>query len=188
MRVFVLTTGRAGSTTFARAASHATNFTAAHESRSDHIDGRLDYPDQHVEVDNRLSWFLGSLERHYGDDPLYVHLTRDPEETAESYAERFRGKASLVRAFGQGVIQRTEPPADDATRLAVSRLCIATITDNIEAFLRGKSKVVHASLPDLQPGFDEMWERIGAEGDLDAAHADLKLRHNRRRRKRAHIA
>lgn len=181
MRVFVLCTGRSGSTTFARAAEHITNFTSAHESRSDLIDERLDYPDDHIEIDNRLSWFLGSLEKRYGDEPLYVYLTRDPEETAESYAQRFRGKASLVRAFGQGIVQRTEPPADDETRLAVSRLCIATIIDNIEAFLRGKPKVIRASLPDLRPGFDEMWERIGAEGDLDAAHADLKLRYNRRR-------
>jgi hypothetical protein len=178
MRVFVLTAGRTGSTTFARAAEHITNYTATHESLSDRIDGRLAYPDYHIEVDNRLSWFLGSLERLYGDDPLYVHLTRDPEQTARSYAKRYDGPSSLMRAFGQGIVQRNAPPADEEDRVVLSRLCIDTINDNIEAFLRGRSKVVRAALPDLRPGFDEMWERIAAEGDLGAAHEDLERRHN----------
>lgn len=184
MRVFVLCTGRCGSTTWARASARITNFTAAHESLSDRLVERVDYPDRHIEVDNRLSWFLGTLERLYGDEALYVHLTRDRDEVVDSYAARFRGKSSIVRAFAQGIVQRPEPPADDATRLAASRLCIDTVTDNITAFLAGKSNVVHASLPDLQPGFDEMWDRIGAEGNRDAAHAELRIAHNRRRRPR----
>lgn len=182
MRAFVLTTGRAGSTTFAKACSHITNFTSGHETRSNRITGRLSYPDQHIEVDNRLSWFLGSLDRIFGNAPLYVHLTRDPEQTAESYAARFRGKASIVRAFGQGVIQRGQPPATDAERLAVSRLCIATVNDNIRAFLKDKSSVIEVDLSDLRPGFDAMWDLLGCEGDQEAAHAELGRRYNRRRR------
>lgn len=179
MRVFVLTTGRSGSTTFARAASHISNFTAAHESRSDRHHARLSYPDDHIEVDNRLGWFLGSLGKLYGDDPLFVHLIRDPGEVAESYSKRFDGAISLMRAFAQDVLQRAAVPVDQETRMAIARLCVATLEDNIAAFLRDKSKVVKASLPDLRPGFDEMWERIGAEGDLTAAHQDLRRRYNR---------
>ena len=59
-RVFVLCTGRCGSTTFARAAAHATNFTAKHESRTYKLGAqRLAYPDNHIEVDNRLAWWRG---------------------------------------------------------------------------------------------------------------------------------
>lgn len=183
MRAFVLCTGRCGSTTFAKACAHIDNYTSGHETRSDRIGGRLDYPDRHIEVDNRLSWFLGTLDRRYGRDPLYVHLTRDPEETAESYAQRFRGKASIVRAFGQGIVQRRVPPATDADWLAVSRLCVATVTDNIRLFLRDKPNVVHVTLDDLPSGFDEVWDRLDATGDRQAAHDELAVRHNRRRRR-----
>jgi hypothetical protein len=72
-----------------RAFAHATNYTAGHETRSDVVDGRLDYPDAHIEADNRLAWFLGSLDRHYGDEPCYVHLSRDPADVAASFVRRW---------------------------------------------------------------------------------------------------
>lgn len=180
MRAFVLTTGRSGSTTFARGCAHLTNYSSAHESRTALVHDRLNYPDRHIEADNRLAWFLGTLDRLYGDDPVYVHLTRDPEETAVSYAARFTASASIVKAFGYGVL-RTDGDYDP---LEVSRLVVATVNNNIALFLRDKTKVVHVSLPDLRPGFDEMCERLGAEGDMDAAYAELQRRHNKRPRSR----
>ncbi len=56
MDVFVLCTGRCGSTTFIKACAHITNYTAAHESRTGLLGSdRLDYPGKHIEADNRLS-------------------------------------------------------------------------------------------------------------------------------------
>jgi hypothetical protein len=89
VRVFVLCTGRTASTTIIRAFEHATNFTAGHETRSAIVDGRLDYPDAHIEADNRLAWFLGSLDRQYGGAPCYVHLTRDPTAVQASFVRRW---------------------------------------------------------------------------------------------------
>ncbi|MCS3662077.1 hypothetical protein [Salinibacter ruber] len=89
MNVFVLCTGRCGSTTFARACEHIENYSAAHESRAGKIKGRVNYPARHIEVDNRLSWFLGRLDEVYGDDLFYVHLRRNPRATAESFADRY---------------------------------------------------------------------------------------------------
>jgi hypothetical protein len=89
MNVFVLSTGRCGSTTIARAFGHAVNFTSGHETRANFVDGRLDYPDQHIESDNRLCWFLGSLDRRYGERARWIHLTRDPDEVIESYWRRW---------------------------------------------------------------------------------------------------
>ena len=78
MNVFVLCTGRCGSTTFSKAASHMTNITAGHETRCSLIGNlRLAYPPSHIEVDNRLSWFLGRLDCTYGKNACYVHLQRD---------------------------------------------------------------------------------------------------------------
>lgn len=76
--VFVLCTGRCGSVTFAQAASHVTNASVGHETRS-HMVGaaRMAYPIGHIEVDNRLSWTLGRLDQAFGRDAFYVHLLRN---------------------------------------------------------------------------------------------------------------
>jgi len=89
MNVFVLNTGRCGSTTFARACRHISNFSSAHESRT-YLFGeeRLAYPSNHIEVDNRLSWLLGRLDRKYGDRAVYVHLKRNIHDTAASFVAR----------------------------------------------------------------------------------------------------
>ena len=105
MNVFVLSTGRCGSTTFVEACRHVTNFTAAHESRARISgSGRLKYPAQHIEADNRLSWFLGRLDREYGDGAFYVHLTRDDRKTADSLLNRYHG--GIMRAYAAGILMR----------------------------------------------------------------------------------
>lgn len=68
MRVFVLTTGRSGSMTFHRAATYATNHTVGHETNAGRVGPeRFAYPDNHIEADNRLAWFLGELDHRYGE-------------------------------------------------------------------------------------------------------------------------
>ena len=85
MNVFVLSTGRCGSTTFIKACSHITNYSSAHESLSTRTGKqRLNYPENHIEADNRLSWLLGRLDNTYGDDAFYVHLNRNIEDTIAS--------------------------------------------------------------------------------------------------------
>ncbi|MHC4834220.1 MAG: hypothetical protein ACYTFH_10095, partial [Planctomycetota bacterium] len=60
MNVFILSTGRAGSMSFERACSHITNYSAGHETRSGFLgQRRFDYPQNHIESDNRLAWLLG---------------------------------------------------------------------------------------------------------------------------------
>ncbi|MFO8086269.1 MAG: hypothetical protein R6T91_00500, partial [Bacteroidales bacterium] len=55
---------------------HLDGMTAGHETNRQKIDSRLDYPDNHVEVDNRLVWFLGGLDKRYDDgNTFYVYLT-----------------------------------------------------------------------------------------------------------------
>jgi hypothetical protein len=63
MNVFVLTTGRSGSLTFAEACRRITNYTTGHETRVGRVGPeRLAYPDRHIEVDHRLAWFLGRMD------------------------------------------------------------------------------------------------------------------------------
>lgn len=179
VRVFGLCTGRSGSTTLAKALSHVTNYTCGHETQPRRIGGRLEYSDQHVEVDHRLSWFLGSLDKLYGDDPVYVHLTRDPEAVAESWSVR-HNRGGQMLTWLDVVLYR--PERNREASLPGARLMVETVTDNIALFLRDKTKVIRLDIDNPHEPFDQLWDMIGATGDRDAAHADLRVRHNARRR------
>lgn len=175
MNVFILSTGRCGSTTFAQACQHMTNFSAAHESRISKLHDRLEYPDNHIEVDNRLSWFLGRLDRRYGDDAFYVHLKRDREATAESYARRYEG--GIMKAYRRRIIWR----ADDnpmASPVHVCRHYVDTVNSNIELFLKDKTRKMEFRLESAEDDFREFWGHIGAEGDLSASLQEWSRKYN----------
>ncbi len=177
--VFVLCTGRCGSTSFERACRHATNWTSGHETRS-HLLGadRLAYPDRHIEADNRLAWMLGRLEQRFGDSAAYVHLTRDPEAVAQSYAGR--ADYGIMHAYYHGIVF---PPPDMMVRdtrpvIDHARDMVATVTANIESFLRGKPHVMRLSLESIEDGFGDFWDWTGATGNLDLAMQEWSIRHN----------
>jgi len=136
LNVFVLSTGRCGSTTFVKAASHISNFTASHESRR-HVLGRghLNYPENHIESDNRLSWFLGRLYDKYGDRAFYVHLKRDRMATASSYAGRYRSSA-MMSAYANGMHLGLAP---DTNPLEVALDYCDTVNHNIAHFIKDRS-------------------------------------------------
>lgn len=174
MNVFVLCTGRCGSTTFIKAASHITNFTAAHESRARQLGAaRFAYPDRHIEADHYLSWFLGRLDDAYGDDAWYVHLTRDPDVVALSLADKGDWIGSPTLAYRDGLLAATEAPL-----LATCRDQVDTVNSNIRLFLKGKSHVMDFRLEAASDDWPRFWEWIGAEGDAAAAVAEWSVRHN----------
>ena len=175
MNVFVLCTGRCGSTTFYEACKHITNFSTGHETRA-HLIGteRLQYPAQHIEADNRLAWMLGRLEQAYGDDAVYVHLQRNRLATARSFTERYERK-SIIKAYREGILLRY--PAD-SDPLATSLDCCETIDSNIAAFLKGKTRQMQFSLENASVDFPRFWKLIGATGDYSAALAEWSTPHN----------
>jgi hypothetical protein len=175
--VFVLCTGRCGSTTFAAACSHMTNWTAGHESRS-HLLGldRLAYPPLHIEADNRLSWMLGRLQATYGADAAYVHLTRDPEAVARSYARR--AAYGIMHAYYHGIVFPAPGPAAPRPVLPHARDMVATVTANIDAFLADKPHVLRLRMEEAAQAFPRFWDWVGAEGRLDLALQEWSIRHN----------
>lgn len=178
--VFVLGTGRCGTVTFVRACEHLENFTAGHESRAGLVGAeRFGYPRQHIEADNRLSWFLGELESRFADEPLYVHLKRDPEQVANSFATRWNRpyQANMVRAFAHGIVMRSEPWPEDI-RIDVCRFYVQTVTNNIDVFLRKKSNQMTVWLEEAAAWLPDFWDRIGGSGDLAAAIGEFDIRHN----------
>lgn len=176
-RVLVLCTGRCGSTTLARACAHFDGWTSGHESRT-HLTGpaRLAYPARHVEVDNRLSWYLGRLINEIGDDALYVHLTRDAEEVAQSFAQR--ANQGILRAWRQDILIHSRWRAPKSTLIEQCRDHVATVTANIEAFLATRRHVMTMRLETIEADFDRLVDRIGATGNLAAARTELARRHN----------
>ncbi|OOZ41960.1 hypothetical protein BOW53_01990 [Solemya pervernicosa gill symbiont] len=174
MNIFVLNTGRCGSTTFIKACGHIRNYSSDHESRSQLIgDQRLAYSDNHIEADNRLSWILGRLDKRYGDEAFYVHLSRNIDATASSFAKR--ESYGIMKAYREGVLLegRNEQQSHD-----IAHDYIETIESNIELFLKDKSKRMAFRLENAKEDFKTFWERIGAEGNLDAALAEWDISHN----------
>ena len=176
-RVFVLCTGRCGSTTLVEACAHLTNWTSGHETRT-HLLGpaRLAYPDGHIEADNRLSWLLGRLDEAFGDRAAYIHLTRDPEEVARSYAAR--AAQGILRAYRSDILMGLPARQPDLPLIDVCRDYVATVTANIEHFLNGKRHVLPMRLETIRDDFETFCGWIEAEGDLARARAELSVRHN----------
>jgi hypothetical protein len=174
MNVFVLSTGRCGSTTFIKACGHITNYTSAHESRICALGAaRTGYPPRHIEADNRLIWFLGRLDSAYGDAPLFVHLTRDHQAVARSHVNRYY--YGITKAYREAILSELPESADP---MAVAMDYVHTVNSNIEYFLRGKPHVMAFRLERAEEDFRIFWDRIGAEGDLVSALSEFRVRHN----------
>lgn len=172
--MFILNSGRCGSTTFIQACRHITNYTAGHETRLRLIGpARLAYPDNHIEADNRLSWQLGRLERAYGDKAFYVHLTRDRQAAAASFAKRM--DFGIMKAYREGILLGGE---DSQSALDLAGDYLDTVEANIALFLRDKSHSMHFRLDHATADFASFWARIGARGDLARALVEWRTHYN----------
>ena len=175
MNVFVLCTGRCGSTTFMKACIHISNFSTAHESRCQFLGRRrFLYPENHIEIDNRLSWLLGRLDKAYGNEAFYVHLKRDHIKVANSFVKRYSG--GIIKAYRGGGIIMGLPENEDPMAVAID-YC-NTVNENISFFLRDKNQKMEFNLESYKKDFLEFWKRIGAEGDFEAAISEFSIKHN----------
>lgn len=179
MRVFVLCSGRTGSVSLVKACGFIKNYSSSHESRARNLGkDRLNFPDSHIEADNRLIWFFGDLEELYGKDAYYVHLIRDEEKTAESYLKRIDVRGSVVRAFAEGIYLTPLEKFTKEQKLQVCRDYVRSVNNNIRTFLKDKPKNMTIRLEHIQDDFKIFWEQIGAEGNLDHALSSFEVRHN----------
>lgn len=180
MNIFILGTGRCGTTSFIEACKHITNFTAAHESRSRLLgEDRLNYPTKHIEADNRLSWFLGGLHEKYQSDVIYVHMTRDRDKVAKSFNLRWGRSSAIIDAFTDGILMTHPKKMTNEQRLQACYDYVDTVTTNIRFFLKSApGPVLDIKLETVKDDFKQFWETIGAQGDLDAALAEFDVPHN----------
>ncbi|MBE9167464.1 hypothetical protein IQ238_07980 [Pleurocapsales cyanobacterium LEGE 06147] len=173
MNIFVLNTGRCGSTTFIKACQHITNFTSAHESRTMLLgDARFQYPEDHIEADNRLSWLLGRLERYYGKEAIYVHLKRNDRDVAKSLVKRAGGIFAVYKNDILLGLPKDSNPMD------VSLDYCDTVNSNIDLFLKDKPNWMSFALENAKEDFQKFWNFIGAEGDIEAALSEFDITYN----------
>lgn len=175
MNVFVLSTGRCGSTTFARACDHIQNYSTSHERKIDKLYKRVEYPDKHIEVDNRLSWFLGRLDKKYGDDAYYVHMKRDKMETAKSFSSQY--ERGIIKAYKKQILWRVDERSL-ADPLDVCKHYCDTINENINSFLNDKTNKMVFQLESSKDDFKNFWKQIGAEGNLVDALQEWDKKYN----------
>lgn len=174
MNIFVLSTGRCGSTTFIKACEHITNYSSVHESRCTNLhQERLNYPENHIEADNRLTWVLGRLDKKYDDQAFYVHLSRNDDDTARSFASRY--SYGIIKAYREGIL--TGLPGEN-NPISVSLDYCETVNSNIDLFLKDKSKKMSITLENIDDDFRKFWELIGAEGDINAGLSEFKTKYN----------
>ena len=179
MRVFILSTGRCGSTAIYQACKHIENFTAAHESLAKKFgSGRFEYPENHIESDNRLSWHLGQLDAFYGNEAFYVHLKRNEQAVAASFMKRFNGAVSIIDAFCAGIRMRPHTKLDESEKRTACHDYIDTVNYNIEFFMSNKTNKMTIELENIQTDFPLFWKKIGAKGNLSNALEEFNLKHN----------
>lgn len=175
MNIFVLCTGRCGSVTFTKACQHMTNYTASHESRSRLLGmDRFAYPENHIEVDNRLSWLLGRLDKIYGDNAFYVHLIRNINETAFSFIKRYN--KGIIKAYKSGIMMKL--PKDTPPFSVAKDYCI-TVNTNIRLFLKDKSNKMEFKLENAKHHFRKFWSLIDAKGDIYSALNEFNITYNK---------
>lgn len=181
--IFVLSPGRSGSKSFIEASAHLTNYTAAHESRAARLgDERFNYPEFHIEADNRLCWFYGEMSRRFsGEDVLYIHLKRNLHDTVESFLHRLRNsnyRSSIMTAFSHGILMKPKDWKEEEEE-DLAKFYVETVHANINDFLKNKNHMV-VHLQDGGETFSQFLTAIGAEGDLKASSATWGEIHNAR--------
>ena len=174
MNVFILNTGRCGSTTFIKACTHISNYSCGHETLIDRLGlQRTAYSENHIEADNRLSWFLGRLDEQYGNNAFYVHLTRKIDDTANSFVKRM--DYGIMKAYKEGILMDDTLPSN---KEAFAKDYIHTVNSNIKHFLKNKTNTMNFKLENSHNDFEVFFKRINAEGNLYLALEEWNTTHN----------
>ena len=167
--------------TFSKACSHISNYTSAHESLKQlnpkESKKRFFYSDFHIEVDNKLAWFLGNLDQIYGDEAFYVHLKRSVIDTARSqynhkycisYLERWHRK--IMESYVCGI--------NDEDRMNICIKHCNIVNEKISKFLKDKSNKMDFALENCKQDFILFWSNIKAKGNLVNALREWDIKYN----------
>jgi len=167
--------------TFIKACNHITNFSAEHESGrllDSHEKYNLKYPEYHIESDNRLTWFLGSIQKLYGNNAYYIKLTRNKEKIINSYLNRKSLNQGILPAFAINIFQQKKWSVSKRGYEWAAKHYVNTVYDNIDYFIEDKDNCIEIDIDNPEEDFIKFWEIIGAEGEIDLALNEFSKKYN----------
>ena len=179
--IFILSAGRCGSMTIIRACEHITNYTSDHESgrlQKSHKKYNLIYPEYHIESDNRLTWFLGSLQKMYGNEAFYLKLTRNKKNIIDSYLMRKSFNQGIIPAYAINIFQQNKwKISKKGYKWAVEHY-VNTSYNNIDYFLEDKQHKLEIDIDNPLDKFKLFWNNIQAKGNIQLALNEFSSNYN----------
>jgi hypothetical protein len=82
-----------------------------------------------------------------------------------------------MHGFGHGILQQPKPYEDE--KLAkLAEMYVDVVTDNIESFLKDKTKVVRFDIGDPKESILKIWEMGKIQGDVQKAVEEWNTKYN----------
>ena len=179
MNVFFVSPGRTGTKSISRVLKTIDGFTSLHESRVQELgESRIEYPDNHLESDNRLTWFMPQLTKKYSDKALLVIVHRDREEVARSYNDRWY-KINIMKGYSQGILLRDLSD----NNLDVCRDYVNHVYTTLDYFKDSWKNVIEMNIKDPDEGIRGVLEFIGKEDYFEEVIKELKTRRSNKTKK-----
>ena len=97
---------------------------------------------------------------------------------AQSYIKRFNFKESIMKAYKNGILIRSEKHAPNTDKIDYARDYVETVNCNIKSFLSDKSNKMQFDLSEAEDKFPKFCDWINAKGDLAKAQAEFLIKHN----------
>ena len=179
MRVFVVSTGRCGSTTFSKACQFISNYTVAHQWHHGQV-GNYEYPDDHIEVDPRLSYSLPLLIEKY-PTAKYIHLQRERESCIKSLSKR-KSTGFFMRFHFGAIDKNLQKGAEvyyDITNSLINKILLGANSQTIHVWLENL-----ISLDYENNDWQKIWNFIKAQGNFKDSLAQWKIKYNITKTKR----
>lgn len=163
--VFVISPGRTGTAALSKALVHLDGFTAGHETADGELAAnRFPYPERHVEIDNRLTWMLGTLVKaHAPEETLIILVKRDRDAVAKSYLQRFLVPNGILASYSDGVIRH------GGRTLEVARDYVSTVYDQLDLLKTSGFEVAEFEHQELRELVRFIFDRLGDPGSLEDA-------------------
>jgi len=166
MRVFGVGTGRCGTCTLYQACTHIENYTSGHETQAGIVSPH-EYSDNHIEISSQLVLEIPTLKEKY-PDAVFVHVIRDKDSCVESL---LRNCWDAMEAYASQWHQ-TNHPYD--TVIAASKFY-----DQVNAMCMFFSEI-RIELESPLNGWQQLWSRLGAEGNYAESVIVWDKRYNAR--------
>lgn len=175
MNVFFISPGRTATTTLANAFKCIEGYSSLHESRVQLLgDERIAYPENHIEFDNRLVFFLADLTQKFAADRgVLVIVCRDHHAVAGSYNRRW-SKINIMKSWSQGIHLRDLNQNNYEVALDFVQYCYR----QLDYFKMQWECVVELDVHNPEAGIQELLHIMGESEYADEVSQYLKEKYH----------